>query len=170
MWDVTSIARARLSRVHPPWPSAPASQIKPGPDGSKPLSYPILVQGVLDKYCVSCHRGKEADGGIALEGDPQGAFSVSYNTLIPLVSFSEVEGNTGGKFRTAHASQSLWGSCQQIDAVDRAGPRKASHFPRKNLERLITWMDANALFYGTFDPQDQGRQQRGERIEGPPLE
>jgi hypothetical protein len=33
-----------------------------------------------------------------------------------------------------------------------------------------TWMDANALFYGTFDPADQARQLRGERIAGPALE
>jgi len=31
-------------------------------------------------------------------------------------------------------------------------------------------MDANALFYGTFNPEDQTRQQRGERIDGPALE
>jgi hypothetical protein len=31
-------------------------------------------------------------------------------------------------------------------------------------------MDTNALFYGTFDPADQARQQRGERIEGPAIE
>jgi hypothetical protein len=37
-------------------------------------------------------------------------------------------------------------------------------------ERLNTWMDANALFYGTFDPTDQARQKRGERIAGPKLE
>ena len=38
------------------------------------------------------------------------------------------------------------------------------------MDRLITWMDANALFYGTFDPADQERQRRGERIAGPALE
>jgi hypothetical protein len=36
--------------------------------------------------------------------------------------------------------------------------------------RVVTWMDANALFYGTFDPKDQARQQRGQRITGPALE
>ena len=36
--------------------------------------------------------------------------------------------------------------------------------------RITTWIDANALFYGTFKPEDQQRQQRGERIEGPDLE
>ena len=39
-----------------------------------------------------------------------------------------------------------------------------------DFERLITWMDTNALFYGTFDPEDQRRQQRGEQIAGPALE
>ena len=37
-------------------------------------------------------------------------------------------------------------------------------------ERLVTWMDANALFYGTFDPQDQARQQKGELIAGPKVQ
>ena len=42
--------------------------------------------------------------------------------------------------------------------------------PRGDMERLAAWMDANALFYGTFDPADQARQQRGERIAGPALQ
>ena len=37
-------------------------------------------------------------------------------------------------------------------------------------ERLATWMDSNVLFYGTFDPADQVREQRGERIAGPKLQ
>ncbi len=37
------------------------------------------------------------------------------------------------------------------------------------MDRLTTWMDANDLFYGTFKPEDQARQLKGERIEGPEL-
>jgi len=40
----------------------------------------------------------------------------------------------------------------------------------EEIERLVTWMDTNVLFYGTFDPADQARQQRGERIAGPGLQ
>ena len=40
----------------------------------------------------------------------------------------------------------------------------------EDYDRLVTWMDAYALFYGTFDPDDQQRQKRGERIAGPALE
>ena len=36
-------------------------------------------------------------------------------------------------------------------------------------ERLVTWIDANALYYGTFDPELQARQQAGERIDSPGL-
>ena len=70
----------------------PPSSITPGPDGSKPLSYPLLVQPVLDRLCVECHRGPKADGGIVLTGEPAGEFSVSYNALAPLVSYSEWKG------------------------------------------------------------------------------
>ena len=41
---------------------------------------------------------------------------------------------------------------------------------KDDLDRLITWMDANALFYGTFNRKDQQRQLMGERIAGPDLE
>jgi hypothetical protein len=34
-------------------------------------------------------------------------------------------------------------------------------------ERLNTWMDANALFYGTFDVAEQRKQLAGEAIAGP---
>ena len=37
-------------------------------------------------------------------------------------------------------------------------------------ERRNTWQDANALFYGTFNEEDQAKQQRGERISGSKLE
>ncbi|MCX6908265.1 MAG: hypothetical protein NTY01_09505, partial [Verrucomicrobia bacterium] len=73
----TAIARSR-----------PPSEIVPGPDGSKPLSYPILVQPVLDKHCVSCHGGAKPAGKITLTGAAQGRYSISYNALIGRVSFS----------------------------------------------------------------------------------
>jgi hypothetical protein len=39
--------------------------------------------------------------------------------------------------------------------------------PAEEEERLVTWMDANALFYGTFDPEEQRKQLAGRTIEGP---
>jgi mono/diheme cytochrome c family protein len=150
------------------------SALTPGPDGSKPLSYPILVQPVLDKHCVSCHSGPKAGGQIALTGEAQGHYSVSYNALAGRVSFS-AWGGKPGDFRVTNS--------EPLSQPDFFGARASSlmklllekgHYDvklsREEVERLATWMDTNALFYGTFDPADQARQQRGERIAGAKLE
>ena len=58
----TSRAPRRRARRRDAAGARPARRrpITPGPDGSKPFSYPILVQPVLDKQCVACHNAGEA--------------------------------------------------------------------------------------------------------------
>lgn len=141
-----------------------ASQIQSGPEGSKPFSYPLLVQPVLDRHCVRCHSGDRPAGNVALTGAPEGHYTVSYNALAPRVPISDQN------------------SLDSLSQPDRYGARGSAvtkmllqgHGQVKlsagEWERLVTWMDANALFYGTFDPEDQARQQRGEQIAGPALE
>jgi hypothetical protein len=142
----------------------PPSRITPGPDGSQPFSYPLLVQPVLDRHCVSCHAGPEPAGKVALTGEPEGHYTVSYNILAARVPFSD-QGNAEpisqpGRFGARGSP---------VMALLLAGHHDVQ-LGTEDLERLATWMDTNALFYGTFDPADQSRQQRGERIEGPKLE
>jgi hypothetical protein len=146
------------------------SAIKPGPEGSKPLSYPLLVQPVLDKHCVSCHGDERPPNpeGLILTGTPEGHYTKSYLALAKQVPFS--------------AWGSLEGNSEPAAGPDRFGARAsglmkmllAGHegvtLNEEEVDRLVTWMDANALFYGTFNPEDQARQQRGERIAGPGLE
>ena len=144
------------------------SAIKPGPDGSCPLSYPILVQPVLDRHCVECHNPDKPEGKVILTGEPAEQFSQSYNALVPLVAYT-AWGNPQNNF-------------EPMTAPDRFGARASKltkllddgHYDVKlsddDWERIVTWMDANALFYGTFKPEDQAKQLRGERIAGPDLE
>ncbi|MFP4058441.1 MAG: hypothetical protein ACLF0G_16355 [Candidatus Brocadiia bacterium] len=151
----------------------PPSDIEPGPEGSKPLSYPLLVQPVLDEHCVRCHGGPEPKKGIRLTGEPEGHFTRSYNALAPRVAWS-AWGGRGGDFRKVN--------CEPLTRPGFFGARGSplmkmlleGHnkvaLSAADIERLATWMDANALFYGTFEPADQARQRRGERIEGPGLE
>jgi hypothetical protein len=150
----------------------PPSGIEPGPDGSKPLSYPILVQPVLDKHCLSCHNEKEPGGGVILSGTPQGHYTASYNALASRVRYSAwgVPGDfrrTNNEPATVPGFFGARGSALMKLLLD--GHEKVV-LSRQEIERLATWMDANALFYGTFDREDQARQLRGERIEGPKVE
>ena len=149
------------------------SRIEPGPEGSHPLSYPLLVQPVLDKHCVRCHNSSRSDGGVLLTGEPQGRFTVSYNALVQRVPHS-AWGGKPGDFRAVNSepltAPGFFGARNSsLMTLLRRGHGDVS-LSRDDFQRLATWMDANALFYGTFDPADQARQLRGETIAGPALE
>ena len=147
----------------------PPSAITPGPDGSKPLSYPLLVQPVLDKHCVTCHGPdlpKEKSGGIVLTGQRgKGSFSRSYDALAPRVPFSAWE----NRLSTRTYPDQYGARASPLMKLLLAGHHEA-RLSKDDLARIITWMDANALFYGTFNFKDQERQLKGERIAGPDLE
>ncbi|NLI00312.1 MAG: hypothetical protein GX446_12580 [Chthonomonadales bacterium] len=142
----------------------PPSRIAPGPDGSKPFSYPIMVQSLLDQRCVSCHSGAKPAGGIVLTGEPEGHYTRSYNALARRVPFSDMGNGEAiskpGRFGAA-------GSPLMKMLLDG---HQGVRLSRSEVERLATWMDVSVLFYGTFDPAEQERQRRGERIPGPKLE
>jgi len=147
------------------------SAIVPGPGGSKPLSYPLLVQPVIDRHCVRCHgeTAAEKGGGIVLTGEPEEHYTRSYNELIKWVSY------------TAWSMPN--GNYEPMTEPNRFGSRASAlvkllddgHYDVELSEgdwtRLHTWIDGvNALFYGTFNPGNQQRQQRGDRIDGPDWE
>jgi len=162
----------------PPQPSPQAlrrepSVIAPAPDGSKPFSYPLLVQPVLDKHCVRCHNPQKPEGNVVLTGQPQGRYTVSYNALAPRVPYSDWAGKPGD-FRVVNSEPTTQPGFFGARASSLMQLLRKGHYDVKldpeDKERLVTWMDTNALFYGTFDPADQARQQRGQRIAGPALE
>jgi len=150
----------------------PPSEIEPGPPGSRPFSYPLLVQPILDRHCVACHNDTRADGGVNLVGRSQGQYSVSYLALAPRVKIAAWDGRAD--FRTTNS--------EPYTQPDFFGARGSPlmklllsghggvELSAEEIEALATWMDTNALFYGTFDPQEQARQQRGEEIAGPAWE
>ena len=145
------------------------SPITPGPEGSKPFNYAILVQPILDKHCVECHRAGKADGGVDLSGTPAGEFTVSYNALAPLVPFSEWKGTPQANHEPLTHPDQFGARASKLTQLLIEGHENVT-LSHEEIERLVTWMDTNALFYGTFDPQDQERQRRGEQIAGPALE
>lgn len=148
-----SLARSLLALARPP------SRIEPGPDGSRPFSYPILVQGVLDRHCVSCHSGAQAGGGIVLTGEPQAHYTFSYNALVKGVPYSN---DTNPHSRSRPGQFGARGSSVMKLVLEQG--HYDVRLDAREIERLATWMDVNALFYGTFDPAEQDRQRRGERI------
>jgi len=140
------------------------SKIKPGPDGSRPFSYPRLVQPVLDRHCVTCHDGKDPKRPI-LTGEPEGGFSKSYNALVSRVSFTAWN-RPEQNFEPMTEPMRFGAVASPLTKMLDQGHSKVMLSPEEQ-ERLNTWIDANALFYGTFDVNEQRKQLAGQAIDGP---
>jgi hypothetical protein len=142
----------------------PPSAIRPGPEGSRPFSYPRLVQPVLDRHCVKCHDGKDPKRSV-LTGEADGDFSKSYNALASRVSFSAW--NRPEQNFEPMTEPLRFGALASPLATLLDQNHGEVALTAEEMERLNTWMDANALFYGTFDVIEQRKQLLGQRIDGP---
>jgi hypothetical protein len=144
------------------------SPIAPGPVGTRPFSYPQLIQPLLDQHCVRCHDGSTGPdkSPLILTGEPTRTFTRSYENLKPFVRWYE------------------WGGASIEPIVTRPGRIGADVSPLTNIisdalhakqvklspaewRRLTIWLDGNVPFYGRYDEGARLAQQSGRTI-GPP--
>lgn len=142
----------------------PASTIKPGPEGSKPFSYPHLVQPILDKHCVTCHDGKEPKAPL-LTGEPEGWASKSFNALIKHVAYSGW-GLPNNNYEPLTEPLRFGALASPLAKRLASGHGKVT-LSADEWECMNTWMDANGAFYGTSDVAQQQKQLAGEVIAEP---
>ncbi len=147
------------------------SQIEPGPDGTRPLSYTRLVQSVLDRHCVRCHSGgvNQPSYPPTLTGELAGPFTVSYNSLRPFVRWYEWGDNS------IRQTVTVPGHCGAdestlLQVLDDQNHEPHVRLAAEELQRLVIWLDANAPFYGTYRGEDQSRQRGGDAVPPPALQ
>jgi hypothetical protein len=148
----------------------PPSAIEPGPDGTLPFAFARLVQPVLDRHCVGCHNGgPQAKGKLALTGEPRGEFSVSYESLKPLVRWYE----WGGKSIAQAVTFPGHGGADEsplMRVLDDADHRNSVKMSAEDRLRLTIWLDGNASFYGAYSAPERLAQRRGEPIPPPAVQ
>lgn len=142
------------------------SRIQPGPDGSMPWSYPRLIQPILDAHCVCCHG---SDDKCKLTGEPEGPFTVSYNTLKPYVRWYEWGDNTITPIVT-HPGRMPADESPLVDIVNTKIQAGKISLSDEELRRLYLWLDGNASFYGTYSDREQLAQRHGESLPPPELQ
>ena len=149
----------------------PPSKIQPGPDGTRPFSYPRLVQPVLNKYCVHCHDGKAGDlkSRLVLTNEPAGTFSKSYESLKQYVRWYEWGGSTITEIVTRPgrigADQS-----PLLKVLKDPIHTQHVHLPKEARRRLYIWLDANVPFYGTYEQAQQLAKKDGQAVPPPLLQ
>jgi hypothetical protein len=138
------------------------STIRPEVEGSHPFSYPRLVQPVLDRHCVGCHREKEV---LDLSGAAEGNFTRSYANLAGKYGFYFHVGNgainTGvhGGSRTIAGRFGAWAS-ELLNYMDQR--HYGVQLPPEDFHRLTLWLDCNSEFLGSYE--HVAAQQRGEVV------
>ena len=128
----------------------PASQITPGPSGSWPLRFDQLVQPVLDRYCLECHRqGSKAPQAAKLDLSPGAA----YNALLTFggedLKKCAFERDRSIPNQAVAATSKLW------QLLSQPGGHQQIQLDPQSLQRLATWMDTYAQFQGHFSPQQE---------------
>ncbi len=158
----TPITRPTLASTRAP------SHIEPGPDGSRPLSYPRLVQPVLDRHCVRCHDGSTgADASaLILTGDPEPPFTRSYQNLRPFLRWFEWGGASIAEAST-HPGRIGADASPLTRILEDPTHRAKAALPDEDRRRLYLWLDANAPFYGTYSKEEQLAQFEGRAVPPP---
>ena len=163
-----------------------AGKLTPEVEGSSPVSFPRLVQPVLDKHCVSCHaknKGKAPDlGGAPAKwnrngyGGGQKLWSASYISLTTAGGHREGEVTPGFAF-TFSARPPARTPTQTTPGEFGARASKLYQILRKGhhdvklsdqeLRRITLWLDCNSVFFSAY--HDLNEQIAGKLVR-PPLE
>jgi hypothetical protein len=132
----------------------PPSVIEPEAEGAFPLSFPRLVQEVLDRNCRDCHAQQKA---CSLAGDSFGkwGWSTAYHSLAP---FAWAKHGGNGSLRRNKTSYSVPG---QVGArASRLLKLLTSYhhglsLADDDLHRLTLWLDCNSVFYGSYHETEE---------------
>ncbi|MHC4620843.1 MAG: HzsA-related protein [Planctomycetota bacterium] len=126
------------------------SKLTPGPPGSWPLRFDELVQPVLDKLCVHCHRPNS-------ENEKAGRLDLTAAKAYEnLLSFAEND----LKELAFEKDKSVVGECparksRLLALLTEGGGHEGVRLDADSFERLVTWMDAYAQRQGSFSESQE---------------
>lgn len=133
---------------------APAVLPQPQPGdlvAARPLHYPTDVQPVLDRHCTGCHGETSPAAGLELTGTLTQYFSRSYENIWRrrLVKTFDEGSDWGG---TAYSPPLTIGShaSRLVQQIQRGCPGEEQSLPLEDQLKITTWVDANAVYYGSY--------------------
>jgi len=147
------------------------SEIRPEAVGSNPLSFPLLVQPVLDKHCVTCHGKDDSEPPDLRIGNWQEDrfhWYQSYRNLRPYAFHygaprDERREHQYDRWQPARTVPGKFGAqASKLMAILDQGHYDVKLSPDE-LRRIVVWLDANADFFGAYE--NLQAQARGETVQ-----
>lgn len=149
------------------------SRPQPDVDGTNPFSYPRLVQPVLEKNCVECHK-KNPDkaprldaelvvnkGNVNVWMDLDTTYYASYVSLAPKFGFYDYGQGEGKTHRTTPGAFGALGS--KLYPMLAKGHHDLKLSP-EDMHRITVWLDSCSMFYGVYEKEGGEAQLRGEVV------
>jgi hypothetical protein len=155
------------------------SRVEPDVDGSWPLTFPRLVQPVLDRKCVACHLKSKgappmtaAAGDAAARGQWPPAFAKAYQDL---TAIGKRERGWSPAFVALQQRSLGWHPTGPRSTPGQVGARASGlwrlldqghhdvQLSGDERHRIALWLDTGCNFYGAY--HDLEAQARGERVE-----
>jgi len=140
------------------------SKITPDPSqGSRPVSFPRLIQPILDKKCILCHNGSQVPDLRKGNIDSQTKWFSSYKNLKPYVAlFDEIyPGADWNKVYPRTEPGKFGAKASKLYQKLKTGHGSLT---QSELHSFIVWLDSGiAPFFGDYKNVDA--QLRGEQVE-----
>jgi hypothetical protein len=132
------------------------SKIKAEPEGSNPFSFPLLVQPVLDKHCVSCHDGKKREGhAFDLTAGKwkkdKYKWYTSYYNLREYAWHAGVDQPAYDLWNVPRSTPGEVGAKASILLPLLENGHNNVKLSKKEMRRIVVWLDANSDFFGSYD-------------------
>jgi hypothetical protein len=132
----------------------------PGPDTKAGFNYVATVQPVFDRACIRCHGLEKTAGGVNLTGAivereteryPSGTLrmSKSYEYLVTNTKYYKMM-DRNCETRASEPKDYLSPASGLPAWLKKHGKEKGAELDSASWERVITWLDVNAQFYGNY--------------------
>jgi hypothetical protein len=140
------------------------SEPRPEVTGSYPLTFPRLVQPVLDARCVKCHEEKKKEKAPSLRGDlfvKGSGWSEAFDTLRKYGW--GMSGGNGVALREPQYSTpgQVGARASKLYAMLAKGHHDVKLTPEE-VRRITLWLDCNSNFFGAY--REKEKQARGEIV------
>ncbi len=132
------------------------SRVTPGPEGSWPYRFDRMVQPVLDRNCVECHRpGAEDRRGAEFDLTPGRA----WENLCNYGGGASLAKNVRDSYARGHsiAGQGPSHTSPLLALLDSPGGHYGVSLAPEDFERLITWMDTYGQRLGSYSEEQEMR-------------